>query len=530
MSRLAGAAATKGFLTRHRWVPLLHGLALATLVAGLAGYLVGPDARVWVANGAWLSSAAVATAGVALAVRRSQGPARAGWGLLLAGCVAWLIGEAFWIGYALTGYPTSPNPADVCWLAFAVFAAAAVIRLGLSASGRRLSWLELAPLAAAACALVAALMWNDISSSSLPLAGELTALAYPVLYVIAAFVMLQSVVTGTIDVRANRGMTLVLAGLVLNAVAFVLWTPLLLDASYLTGAEAIDILWTAGMVLVGLGGATAQPVSAVANVEQMTNRRGAVLPSITFAVLALIQAILIVRDAPAAAELALCLGLVLSGAMLTVRASNLRREQLRLLAQLRRRERELSEVNARLSRESRSDALTGLGNRLKLDEDLESLASEAERNGRSYCLILCDLDRFKDYNDALGHQAGDEALRRVARLLDEETRGADRVYRYGGEELLLILPDQDRDEGVLVAERHRVRVEREALPHPENPGHGLVTFSAGVAAAAPGETARQVLRRADAALYRAKCDGRNRVEVAGRPLARPAGLAASAGS
>lgn len=491
------------------------GLAAAALAAAAAEYLVAPGAQAWAANAGWTLGAAVAVAGTAVAVRRSGAAARNGWLLLLAGCVAWLVGQVFWIVYALTDHPSAPTPADACWLAFAVLAAFGVARLGASARGRAVPWLELLPLAVAASALMAALMWTDVRDSELPLPAVITALAYPVLYVTAAFVMLQSVVTGTLRMTRGDGMVLLLAGLVVNAIAFVWWSPLLVTGTYSSGGEPLDALWTFGMVLVGIGAATARPPAAVQDAEQVSHRRGAVLPSINFAMLSLVQAVLIVREAPAGAELVLCLGIALSGVMLGVRASNLRRQQSALLLQLERREAELSDVNLRLSRESRLDALTGLGNRLRLDEDLAELASHAERHGRSYCLVLCDLDRFKEYNDALGHQAGDQALRQVAQMLAEATRGSDRVYRYGGEELLLILPDQDEEEGAEVAERHRARLEEAALVHPASP-FGVVTLSAGVAAAAPDETVRQVLRRADAALYQAKCDGRNRVSVAAR--------------
>ena len=490
-------------------------LAVTALGASAAEYFVGSGARLWFANAGWLLGGAVAVVGMAVAVARSSPGAREGWQLLLAGCAAWLIGQVFWSVYALTGYPSSPNPADVCWLTFAILAALGVARLGASARGRTVSWLELLPLAVAASALMAALLWTDVRESALALPAVITALAYPVVYVSAAFLMLQSIVTGTLRMRRGDGMVLLLAGLVVNAVAFVWWTPLLINGSYASGQSALDLLWTIGMVLVGIGAATARPPASLPDVEQISHRRGAVLPSINFALLAAVQAVLIAQDAPAGAELVLCLGVALSGTMLGARASSLRREQSALLVRLERREAELRDVNRRLSRESRLDALTGLGNRLRLDEDLEELASQAERHGRSYCLVLCDLDRFKDYNDALGHQAGDHALRRVAEMLAELTRGADRVYRYGGEELLLILPDQDENEGAAVAERHRAGLEQAALPHPAS-SHGVVTLSAGVAAAAPGETTRQVLRRADAALYQAKCDGRNRISVAPR--------------
>ena len=108
----------------------------------------------------------------------------------------------------------------------------------------------------------------------------------------------------------------------------------------------------------------------------------------------------------------------------------------------------LSEATLLLSQESRRDVLTGLFNRLRLEEDLTSLARQrAEHGSIGFCLILLDLDRFKDYNDNHGHQAGDEVLARVGQLLSAGVRGGERVYRYGGEELLLVLRDVDLDAG-----------------------------------------------------------------------------------
>ena len=93
-------------------------------------------------------------------------------------------------------------------------------------------------------------------------------------------------------------------------------------------------------------------------------------------------------------------------------------------------------------------------------------------------------------------------------------RASDRVYRYGGEELLLLLRDQDLPAGVAVAERYRTQLHGQSLPHIQNPPHAVVTLSAGVAAARTGETPEQVLHRADDALYEAKALGRNRVAAA----------------
>ena len=209
----------------------------------------------------------------------------------------------------------------------------------------------------------------------------------------------------------------------------------------------------------------------------------------------------------------LSIGVFVIGASLITRSSVLRRQQTVLHGKLRERERDLGQANSDLSKESRRDALTGLSNRLRLREDFAELTSELNR-GRSFCLVLCDLDHFKAFNDALGHQAGDKALRRAGAVLDGGSRGTDRVYRYGGEEILIILREQDIERGEQVAERHRVNLERAGIRHPANSPSRLLTLSAGVAAHRTGESPDDVLRRADWALYQAKERGRNQIAVA----------------
>ena len=178
---------------------------------------------------------------------------------------------------------------------------------------------------------------------------------------------------------------------------------------------------------------------------------------------------------------------------------------------------ELERLNAVLREDSRRDHLTGLGNRMRLDEDLAVLASRALRYDQRFCIVLFDVDRFKAYNDTVGHQAGDEVLRSVASALVHQARGGDSVYRYGGEELLVALQEQDCDGGLQAAERMRQEVESLGIPHPGiGPPPGVVTVSGGVASFSPetdGEAA-SLVQRADAALYRAKNGGRNRIEAA----------------
>lgn len=185
---------------------------------------------------------------------------------------------------------------------------------------------------------------------------------------------------------------------------------------------------------------------------------------------------------------------------------------------------ELERLNAGLFEDARTDALTGLGNRLRLDEELETLGDRLERYGYGYAVALCDVDSFKAYNDTCGHLAGDVVLRTIADTLTGTSRRGESVYRYGGEELLVILPEQCGETAALAAERLRRAVEDLAIPHPGIDDRGIVTISAGVAVLGPAEAhdLTGFLKRADAALYEAKAAGRNRVEVATEDSAMPA--------
>jgi diguanylate cyclase (GGDEF)-like protein len=168
-------------------------------------------------------------------------------------------------------------------------------------------------------------------------------------------------------------------------------------------------------------------------------------------------------------------------------------------------------LHDRLHADARHDPLTGIGNRLRLAEDLEALRGRVERYGHVYSVALFDIDLFKAYNDGAGHPAGDEVLKAVAGALRGQMRSGDAVYRYGGEEFLVLLPEQPVDSGALAAERLRSAVETLSLPHP---GGGVVTVSAGVAGLDDGaRRPDELLELADQALYRAKETGRNRVEV-----------------
>jgi two-component system chemotaxis response regulator CheY len=180
----------------------------------------------------------------------------------------------------------------------------------------------------------------------------------------------------------------------------------------------------------------------------------------------------------------------------------------------------VTSLHRRLHHDARQDALTGVGNRLRLAEDVAVLCGRVDRYGHAYCAALLDVDRFKGYNDGAGHQAGDEVLRAVAEALAETIRSGDTLYRFGGEEFLVLLPEQSVEGAKLATERLRVAVEKLGLAHPDG---GPVTVSAGVAGLGGRScTPAHVFELADKALYRAKQDGRNRVVVEHvAPTARP---------
>ncbi|EME71191.1 response regulator [Paramagnetospirillum caucaseum] len=160
------------------------------------------------------------------------------------------------------------------------------------------------------------------------------------------------------------------------------------------------------------------------------------------------------------------------------------------------------------------DGLTGLANRRSFDEKLEAEWLHNQREGTSMAILLVDVDHFKLYNDTYGHQKGDTCLKAVAAALDQQVfRPADLAARYGGEEFAVIMPNTDLDGALHVADRIQEAVQAMNLPHGASLTAECVTLSIGAAALLPSDdhAAADLVAAADAALYRAKRQGRNRV-------------------
>jgi diguanylate cyclase (GGDEF)-like protein len=175
-------------------------------------------------------------------------------------------------------------------------------------------------------------------------------------------------------------------------------------------------------------------------------------------------------------------------------------------------QRRVHRVVAELSRQARTDPLTGLANRRALLETLDRETASHRRRGRALSLLMIDADQFKQLNDAAGHDAGDEVLRQLAAVLSRQSRRGDLAARFGGEEFIVIMTDCSLPDAVARADRLRAQIAAES-----SGWHHALTVSIGVAElprdVPESDAGARLVGHADAALYAAKQDGRNRVEA-----------------
>ncbi|MGE4518474.1 MAG: GGDEF domain-containing protein [Desulfobacteraceae bacterium] len=155
------------------------------------------------------------------------------------------------------------------------------------------------------------------------------------------------------------------------------------------------------------------------------------------------------------------------------------------------------------------DALTGCYNRRELDRKLEEQFSFSRRYGKDFSLIMFDIDHFKNLNDTYGHDAGDEVLKEISSRIKKIIRTEDNIFRYGGEEFVVILPETDESSAAMLA--NRLRVEIAENPFIINDNHVFVTSSFGVSSLNDSKTPKELIKNTDNLLYRAKNSGRNRV-------------------
>lgn len=176
----------------------------------------------------------------------------------------------------------------------------------------------------------------------------------------------------------------------------------------------------------------------------------------------------------------------------------------------------LIEKNEELQTLSITDSLTGLSNRRHFMEVLPNEIARASRHKRALCVMMIDIDHFKEYNDASGHQAGDALLKKIGLIFKESLRSADYAARYGGDEFIVLLPETEATRALEVAERLRERVVEETTAETRRL---LVSLCIGVAAFPEhGLTLEAIVASADSALYQAKRNGRNQVVLAGNDV------------
>ena len=162
--------------------------------------------------------------------------------------------------------------------------------------------------------------------------------------------------------------------------------------------------------------------------------------------------------------------------------------------------------------EALTDGLTGISNRKQFDMAIKREAATATEEDQPLCLIMCDIDHFKKFNDNFGHHIGDQVLKVTARVVKDSVKGRDIAARYGGEEFAVILPNTKLSDATVVADQIRTTLASRALMNKRNgTSYGTITLSLGVSQFRLGEPLEDLITRADEALYHAKSNGRNRV-------------------
>jgi diguanylate cyclase (GGDEF)-like protein len=508
----------------------------ALAVAAMLLACLHASASLFLWDVSWTAAAVAALIGTLAARSRALPRQRERWTIWTLATLSWLVGQIAWDVYSIAGSPQSPNATDVGWWGFAILVVVGLARARTSSGLVRLvTLIEALPLTTAVMALTLAEFWDEAIASPLPLVARISALTYPVVYVTAAVLTLQAMIGGALRRARTPGVGVVLAGIVAQAAAFIAWSEQLLEDRYVVGATLVDPLFTLGLLAIGLGGALAARTPERPAVAVEPGRWGGALPSVTFLVILFALVAAPFGESAPEQRVVLAIGALTCAVTLIVRSALLERRQRTVLAgeraarlTLAERESDLARLNARLAQDSRHDPLTGLRNRRALDDDLPAIEARARRHEQPYAVALCDVDRFKAYNDQMGHLAGDTVLRLVTDIVARELRGEDVAYRFGGEELLLVLAMAEADAATAAAERVRKAVETAAIPHPAGIG-GRLTVSVGVASGT--DDSATLLARADAALYAAKAGGRNRVLYGSSDDApRPAGMLHAAGA
>jgi diguanylate cyclase (GGDEF)-like protein len=423
---------------------------------------------------------------------------RSAWRLLALASAMYLAGNVVFTLYEVTGGRPYPSVADGVYLLFYPLMLWGLLRFpaGRRAIGDRVRLsLDLAVVAIGGSAVVIYVVLGPTIVQRGPSSLETAfSIAYPVgdmvLLVGVATVLLRRI--GGSSARALQFMT---GGLLLYVAADLVYGYVTLHSTY-HGGDPVDSLWMVAIALFAVAGAAQGSSDPAADLASANDRPRAswapyIAVAVSFGLLIVSQ-----RHAPLLPDLSLVIAAVVLATLVSVR---------QLLAQ-----RDLVRTQGRLSHQSMHDALTGLANRALLIDRAEQMLARARRAGTPVVALYVDIDGFKQINDSFGHAAGDDALRVVAARLERVVREADTVGRLGGDEFVVLLQDLTFDAGPeLVAERICQVLGQPIDLQGTKPRSVTVTASIGIAIGLR-DSADDLIRDADFALYEAKRAGKNR--------------------
>jgi diguanylate cyclase (GGDEF)-like protein len=478
---------------RARTPGALVGIAYMGFAVWFFANDAGPTTRTAVANLAYpLIGLGVAWLAWLAHAHATAPRARRGWALFAAAMAARAAADTCWFWLeTVTHQSPYPSIADVGYTASYVLMFVAVWQLGSPRQGldRRSLALDLATVTTGALILVWYLLLAQITDSSQALVQHALAVGYPVadaLLVTAAVALLLRRPAWL----SARALVLLTAGLVAWAGADVLWTRLSLGSDY-AGGDWIDLVWLGAMVCWGAAAHCARhDVAAPARALPLV-RVEQVVPYVGLAMGYFVLLAKVTESQFRSFGVAV-VGSLLLGVFLAARQSAVKRDHVTLLA----RYYDLATI----------DALTGLLRREALIDEAERALVRAKASNEIVSILMIDVDRFKLVNDEYGHAAGDAVLMTVSQLCRDLRRGNDVMGRFGGDELVALLPGVDQEGALTVARRLIETVaSRPTMIH----GAALpVTLSIGAADSGGDEPLIALMARADDALYRAKAAGR----------------------
>ena len=316
---------------RHR---ALYCLAATSLTLGILAYLAPARLAPWLANTAWTLASSFAVIALVLACRRiDDAERRRPWAYLLAACCCWLAGQIAWdLLNALDVVLPFPSVADVGWLVFAPLALVGVYRLApASAAEKAISVLDTIAVGAGVGTIVGVLQYRHSAGSTLSTAGIVVALAYAVLHSAAAATIAQALCT-RLSLLRRPDLLFLLVGLLAQGIAFSLWAGSLLAESYTPGAEPLDILWTIGLISIGIGALRAVGAAPVERTTERDIRLRGVLPILSIAAQILLLIRLARTESPIEERFVLLISLLTVAFVFGLRNTFVSREHARLVA------------------------------------------------------------------------------------------------------------------------------------------------------------------------------------------------------